>query len=164
MTACSRCNDVPINVPACTLMLQGASNRRVAILQWCPSTALWAHDADVATEQVFEGERSRTKDNWLLGKFHLTIPPAPRGVLRINVVFDINANGILLVSAEQRTEGTHHVGTMSHQACLCGSSAVHAHESRAQFAGHRTRTVIEAKLGPIDLITARLSAYWLQSG
>lgn len=56
--------------------------------------------------QVFEGERSRTKDNHLLGKFELTgIPPAPRGVPQINVAFDIDANGILNVSAEDKTTG-----------------------------------------------------------
>ena len=57
--------------------------------------------------QVFEGERSRTKDNNLLGKFELSgIPPAPRGVPQINVIFDIDANGILNVSAEDKTTGT----------------------------------------------------------
>lgn len=56
--------------------------------------------------QVYEGERARTKDNNLLGKFELTgIPPAPRGVPQINVVFDIDANGILNVSAEDKTTG-----------------------------------------------------------
>nr|AAL68968.1 heat shock protein 70 [Chromochloris zofingiensis] len=49
--------------------------------------------------QVYEGERSRTKDNNLLGNFELTgIPPAPRGVPQINVTFDVDANGILNVS------------------------------------------------------------------
>ncbi len=58
--------------------------------------------------QVFEGERSRTKDNNLLGKFELSgIPPAPRGVPQINVIFDIDANGILNVSAEDKTTGVH---------------------------------------------------------
>jgi len=56
--------------------------------------------------QVFEGERPRTKDNNLLGKFELSgIPPAPRGVPQINVAFDIDANGILNVSAEDKTTG-----------------------------------------------------------
>ncbi|KAG6509044.1 heat shock 70 kDa protein-like [Zingiber officinale] len=56
--------------------------------------------------QVYEGERARTKDNNLLGKFELTgIPPAPRGVPQINVTFDIDANGILNVSAEDKTAG-----------------------------------------------------------
>ncbi len=56
--------------------------------------------------QVYEGERARTKDNNMLGKFELSgIPPAPRGVPQINVVFDIDANGILNVSAEDKTTG-----------------------------------------------------------
>jgi len=50
--------------------------------------------------QVFEGERSFTKDNNLLGKFNLDgIPPAPRGVPQIEVTFDVDSNGILNVSA-----------------------------------------------------------------
>ena len=56
--------------------------------------------------QVFEGERTMTKDNNLLGKFHLTgIPPAPRGVPQIEVAFDIDANGILNVSAQDKSTG-----------------------------------------------------------
>merc|ERR1711934_305724 len=56
--------------------------------------------------QVYQGQRSRTKDNNLLGKFELTgIPPAPRGVPQINVIFDIDANGILNVSAEDKSTG-----------------------------------------------------------
>ncbi|EJD02373.1 heat shock protein HSS1 [Fomitiporia mediterranea MF3/22] len=56
--------------------------------------------------QVYEGERARTKDNNLLGKFELSgIPPAPRGVPQIEVTFDIDANGILNVSAAEKTTG-----------------------------------------------------------
>ncbi|KAL4447327.1 hypothetical protein ABPG77_007360 [Micractinium sp. CCAP 211/92] len=56
--------------------------------------------------QVYEGERAQTRNNNLLGKFELTgIPPAPRGIPQINVAFDIDANGILNVSAEDRTTG-----------------------------------------------------------
>jgi L1 cell adhesion molecule like protein len=56
--------------------------------------------------QVYEGERSQTKDNNLLGKFELSgIPPAPRGVPQIEVTFDIDADGILNVSAEDKTTG-----------------------------------------------------------
>merc|ERR1711901_8063 len=56
--------------------------------------------------QVFEGERAMTKDNHLLGKFELTgIPPAPRGVPQIEVTFEIDANGILQVSAEDKGTG-----------------------------------------------------------
>merc|ERR1711871_1343438 len=56
--------------------------------------------------QVFEGERSMTKDNNLLGKFQLEgIPPMPRGVPQIDVTFDIDANGILNVSACEKSTG-----------------------------------------------------------
>merc|ERR1712100_103438 len=56
--------------------------------------------------QVFEGERAMTKDNNLLGKFHLSgIPPSPRGVPQIEVTFDIDANGILNVAAADKSTG-----------------------------------------------------------
>jgi len=56
--------------------------------------------------QVFQGERSMTKDNVTLGKFELTdIPPAPRGVPQIEVTFEIDANGIVNVGAEDKGTG-----------------------------------------------------------
>ena len=56
--------------------------------------------------QVFEGERAMTKDNNILGKFQLDgIPPAPRGVPQIEVTFDLDANGILNVSAVDKASG-----------------------------------------------------------
>ncbi|KAL1689106.1 heat shock protein 70 family, partial [Schizophyllum commune] len=56
--------------------------------------------------QVYEGERSLTKDNNLLGKFELTgIPPAPRGVPQIEVTFEIDANGIMRVAAADKGTG-----------------------------------------------------------
>ena len=56
--------------------------------------------------QVFEGDRAMTKDNRELGKFELSsIPPAPRGVPQIEVAFDVDANGILSVSANDRASG-----------------------------------------------------------
>lgn len=58
--------------------------------------------------QVFEGERGLTKDNHILGKFNLEgIPPAVRGVPQIEVTFDIDANGILNVSAVDKGTGKH---------------------------------------------------------
>lgn len=59
------------------------------------------------TIQVFEGERPMTKDNHLLGKFDLTgIPPAARGVPQIEVTFEIDVNGVLRVSAEDKGAGS----------------------------------------------------------
>ena len=56
--------------------------------------------------QVFEGERALTKDNNLMGKFELSgIPPAPRGVPKIEVSFDLDSNGILNVSAKELGTG-----------------------------------------------------------
>ena len=56
--------------------------------------------------QVFEGERAMTKDNTLLGKFQLEgIPPMPRGMPQIEVIFDMDANGILNVSACEKSTG-----------------------------------------------------------
>lgn len=56
--------------------------------------------------QVYEGERAMTKDNNLLGKFELSgIAPAPRGVPQIEVTFDVDANGILNVSAADKASG-----------------------------------------------------------
>jgi len=65
-----------------------------------------ADNQNTVTIQVFEGERPMTKDNHQLGKFDLTgIPPAPRGVPQIEVTFEIDANGVLQVSAEDKGAG-----------------------------------------------------------
>jgi L1 cell adhesion molecule like protein len=66
--------------------------------------------------QVFEGERKFTKDNNLLGKFDLSgLPPAPRGVPQIEVTFEIDANGILNVGANEKSSGKSETITITNE-------------------------------------------------
>ena len=79
-----------------------------------------AADSQPAVEvHVLQGERQFAKDNITLGKFHLTgIPPAPRGIPQIEVTFDIDANGIVNVSAKDLGTGKEQKITIESQTSL----------------------------------------------
>merc|ERR1719381_400581 len=101
--------------------------------------------------QVFEGERSMTKDNNLLGKFHLDgIPPAPRGVPQIEVTFDIDANGILNVSAQDKSTGKSNQITITNEKGRLSQAEIdrmvqEAEKYRAEDESNKSK--IEAKNG-----------------
>merc|ERR1712012_1270913 len=101
--------------------------------------------------QVFEGERAMTKDNNLLGKFHLDgIPPAPRGVPQIEVTFDIDADGILNVSAQDKSTGKSNQITITNEKGRLSQSEIdrmvqEAEKYRAEDEANRGK--VEAKNG-----------------
>merc|ERR1711862_1197 len=101
--------------------------------------------------QVFEGERAMTKDNNLLGKFHLDgIPPAPRGVPQIEVTFDIDANGILNVSAQDKPTGKSNQITITNEKGRLSQAEIdrmvqEAEKYRAE--DEQNKSKIEAKNG-----------------
>merc|ERR1712065_48911 len=73
---------------------------------------------DRVSIQVFEGERGLTKDNHLLGQFDLTgIPPAPRGQPQLEVVFEVDSDGILTVTATDKGTGSSESVTIESDTC-----------------------------------------------
>merc|ERR1712160_153850 len=101
--------------------------------------------------QVFEGERKMTKDNNMLGKFHLDgIPPAPRGVPQVEVTFDIDANGILNVSAQDKSTGKSNQITITNEKGRLSQAEIDRMVSEAEkFRGEdeSNRAKVEAKNG-----------------
>ena len=106
--------------------------------------------------QVYEGERQFTKDNNMLGKFQLEgIPPMPRGVPQIEVTFDVDANGILNVSAAEKSTGksnkitiTNDKGRLSRDEVdrLVEEAAKHEAEDKAKFEKVEAKNKLESYL------------------
>merc|ERR1712161_123580 len=101
--------------------------------------------------QVFEGERAMTKDNNMLGKFHLdNIPPAPRGVPQVEVTFDIDANGILNVGAQDKSTGKSNQITITNEKGRLSQSEIDRMVSEAEKYASEDATLkekVEAKNG-----------------
>jgi L1 cell adhesion molecule like protein len=76
----------------------------------------YSDNQTAVTVSVYEGERAMTEDNHLLGTFELRgVPPAPRGVPQIDVSFDLDANGILNVSAQDKSTGSRNAITITNE-------------------------------------------------
>ena len=113
---------------------------------------------------VLQGERKMAPDNRTLGKFHLMgIPPAPRGMPQIEVTFDIDANGILNVSAkdhatnkEQKITITASTGLSKEEAEKMRSEAeAHADEDRKKLAEVEARNILDTRVYQMEKLLAR---------
>ena len=109
--------------------------------------------------QVYQGEREFARDNKPLGTFELTgIAPAPRGILQIEVAFDIDANGIVHVSAKDRGTGKEQSMTISGGSALpkedidrmVKEAEAHAEEDKQRREDTETRNTAEQQVYSID--------------
>jgi molecular chaperone DnaK len=112
---------------------------------------------------VMQGERKMASDNRTLGKFHLMgIPPAPRGMPQIEVTFDIDANGILNVSAkdhatnkEQKITITASTGLSKEEAEKMRNDAeAHADEDKKKLAEIEARNILDSRVYQIEKLLA----------
>jgi molecular chaperone DnaK len=105
---------------------------------------------------VLQGERERAKDTWSLGKFTLTFGPAPRGVPRVGVQFEIDANGILHVLARDTKTGSEKVVEMKSAVDVDDDAVQQMVEESVEYAFEdlAARRWIEAKLKANELLTA----------
>jgi len=105
---------------------------------------------------VLQGERERAKDNWSLGKFTLEFEPAPRGVPRVGVQFEIDANGILQVLARDTKSGCEKIVEMKSAVDVDDAAVQQMVEESVEhaFDDLAARRWIEAKLKATELIAA----------
>ena len=116
--------------------------------------------------RVYEGERARTKDNNLLGKFELSgIPPAPRGVPQIEVTFDIDANCILNVSAVDKTTGksnrittTNDKGRLSKEEIERMVNEAEKYKGKSSIASHSGLMLMILLVAEDEAVAARIQA------
>lgn len=107
---------------------------------------------------MYEGERAMTKDNNILGKFELTgIPPAPRGVPQIEVTFDIDANGILNVSAVDKSTGKENKITITNDKGTIMKKYILIHISSSKFIMKKSNPIHECRGKKFNSVTGRLS-------
>ncbi len=105
---------------------------------------------------VLQGERERAKDNWSLGKFTIEFEPAPRGVPRVGVQFEIDANGILHVLARDTNTGREKVVEMKSAVDVDDEDVTRMVEESVEhaFTDLATRRWVEAKLKANAILTA----------
>jgi molecular chaperone DnaK (HSP70) len=99
--------------------------------------------------RVYEGERAMTKDNRVLGEFHLDgLPPLPRGVPQIEVAFDVDANGILQVAAQDKASGKKQTITITSEKGRLSAEEIERMVKEAQECAEedsKLRQLIEAR-------------------
>jgi molecular chaperone DnaK len=109
---------------------------------------------------VLQGERERARDNWSLGQFTLEFEPAPRGVPRVGVQFEIDANGILNVLARDTRTGREKLVPMKSAVNVDDDAVTRMVEESVEhaFQDLATRRWVEAKLKANELLAATVNA------
>jgi molecular chaperone DnaK len=105
---------------------------------------------------VLQGERERAKDNWSLGKFTIEFEPAPRGIPRVGVQFEIDANGILNVLARDTRSGREKIVPMKSAVDVDDEAVTRMVEESVEhaFTDLATRRWVEAKLKATEMVSA----------
>ncbi|MEO7724973.1 MAG: Hsp70 family protein [Chthoniobacterales bacterium] len=108
--------------------------------------------------KVLQGEREMAADNWMLGEFEIEFPPAPKGVARVGVQFEIDADGILHVLARDTQAGTEKIVALTSAVdvsdeaveAMIADSLEHAFEDMSERVWTETRLKAEEMLGAVE--------------